>query len=77
MNLSAPFIQRPVMTTLLMVAVLLGGLHFVQPFADQQFAKCDLSHYYSQCLLSWDDPGNDGPFGGIALRKTVYGYSWS
>ena len=39
MNVSEPFILRPVATTLLMVAILLSGTLFVNDFTDGTFIR--------------------------------------
>ena len=58
MSISAPFIRRPVATTLLTMAIRLVGRLWLIAFAGVAFASSGLSHDSSQANLPGREPGD-------------------
>ena len=71
MNISAPFIQRPIATALLMVGLLVGGLVAYPLLPVAALPNVNYPTLQVTAQLPGADPADDGVFGGDAARAAV------
>ena len=74
MSISTPFIQRPVATTLLLIAVALVGSHRVSAAAGFAAAAGGFSDHQRERFAARRKPAGDGGFGGDASREKVHAH---
>ncbi len=74
MSIPERFIQRPIATTLVMMAILLFGIASYRRLAGERSAKRRLSHHQRVRQRSRRESGHHGRGRGAAVGKTVFQY---
>ena len=71
MNIAEIFIRRPVMTTLVMLAILIFGILGYRALPVSDLPNVDFPTISVSASLPGASPGDDGVFGGDAAGTTV------
>jgi hypothetical protein len=74
MSISEPFIHRPVATTLLTIAIALGGATAYNLLPVSPLPQVDFPYHLSAGQPSRRKPGDHGLVGGDTTRKAVRPY---
>ena len=75
MNISAPFIERPVMTVLLMVALVAFGVFGYSALPVSELPAVDFPTISVSASLPGADPGHDGQRGGDPAGIAILDHS--